>query len=886
MGAGQGRWLVGVLLAVVGCQGRGSDIGPRLDVLPDASFKVQVLDAQGRGVCAARVTVQGVPPAVTGRSGRADLLASPRGRRLVTVDATAGSAIAGDRLGAVTFAADLDRDELPGPVFVPDLAGSAGLTVPTGVQAGTSTLDDSASSGAVLTIGAGSAVSDGGAASVTLRTGSLGAGQVSGSLPAAAQPWLVGRAVLIDPPGATFAPPATLRLPDDLQVGGGGTAVLLFLDPELGQWVQAGTGTEAGGQLTATGAVARGGHYAFATAVAASAGVRGRVLDERGRALAGVLVRAETAMTVTGGDGRFLLDGLAATLGNGGPRPVAVALRGGRTQLPVGASFTTNLAAGSTADLGDLTLATVQAGDVRVLQVRRGRAEVHRRASLGSLDGAVSLVGITDHRGAHVFEEVPSEYYGFVLGYPLDSRQVNESAGVAWLPPGRLRTDISQFYDDPFWFSGSRNTRTRVMDWLAGGPMRGAVVRGSTAGEGFVDVARESGLVFAGRDFSGRATATAETSSGGVTVVSAFSIERPNGEHLDMPLRRALRPALGAFDRHGLITGTLTGGTAGRQHRVISTRVLEPGEWFDDVFLGQSIASSVPLKADPGTGLTFRVGVAAPEGQLAVAEGTLAGPVFTMERLGLLLDQVVPEGAEVARDLPLDRAANAAFPAPGALANGGGGDLRLDLGLLRPDGTAVDVARQLGGNHLASGPNVTFLLPALDAGLQDHAWLLALSTGRTEGADTLRHRTLMVAGPGGITPRPFLLPPTVTAPVAGSQFVASDGLAVAFALPAGSFYGTLELRSTDPGSELSWLAVVPPETTSFVFPRLPTQAATPLRAGRAYTLTVTAFRADAGPLLQSPQPYRDLTTFWHAVDAYERGVTAMASRSFAITSAP
>ena len=115
--------LVAWLMLTVACQGDGSDIGPKLDRLPDASSMVLVLDDTGRGIAGACVEVEGAST-VTGRSGRGDLLANPRGGRLVTVDAAAASATASDRLASLTFRAEMPSADLPFAVYLPDTSMS------------------------------------------------------------------------------------------------------------------------------------------------------------------------------------------------------------------------------------------------------------------------------------------------------------------------------------------------------------------------------------------------------------------------------------------------------------------------------------------------------------------------------------------------------------------------------------------------------------------------------------------------------------------------------------------------------------------------------------------------------------------------------------------
>ena len=100
-----------------------------LEPLPSGdSFKVLVLNDAGAGVCNANVTI-GPDTGVTGRSGRGDLFANPRGILLVQIDATAATATAADRLVGYTFAAEVPGPDLPLAVFLPDTAPSAVATV-------------------------------------------------------------------------------------------------------------------------------------------------------------------------------------------------------------------------------------------------------------------------------------------------------------------------------------------------------------------------------------------------------------------------------------------------------------------------------------------------------------------------------------------------------------------------------------------------------------------------------------------------------------------------------------------------------------------------------------------------------------------------------------
>lgn len=883
--------LAGALLALVlaGCEGDGSDIGPRLDRLPDASCKVLVFDDANRPVTGARVEIDGAA-AVTGRWGRCDLLANPRGLRLVRVSGAAASATATDRLASLAFLAAIAGPDLPFAVHLPDTAASPMLSVATGVALGATALDDTAGTGARLELAAGTVVAHGAAAEVTLRVAALAPHHLPGELPAAAAgAMLFTRGFQVEPAGVTFAPGATLEVPDELALPAAATATLHRLDPASGEWLPVGgPAAGAGGRLRADGAVPGGGTYVYAVEVAAAATVRGRLLDTRQRAVPDALVRVDALRATTASDGSFAVAGVAATLADGTPRTVAVELRAGGSRLAVGLSAATPpLPSGGLADLGDLELDTVPATNLRFQVVERGAATPLRRFAAGATDVPTAAVTLTDARGQCLIEGVPFGFFGFSDGYPADTVELFVIEALGFLEGGRRWSDFTAFFDDRAWFVGSRNTRALVMDSVGGGAVRdAAVVRGSTPGEGFVGITPQGGIVVVGRDFGGRATAASRTSYAGTTVVSAISIERPNAERLELPVDRALRLPGGLFDRHGLAAGTLPGFDPLAEQRLRATRLLEEGEWFDEILLGAPPASSVPVKVDPALPPgSYRAGVGAPLGSIAVAEGTTAGPVFTLARVGLATGLTAAQGEVTPLDLPLAHAAGTAFAAPRALAGldpaFAPADLRIDLGLLRPDGLAVDVARDVGGNLVPAGQDATILLPALAGELLGHRWLVALRASAQTGGATAAQRLLLRLDADGGPPLGHLPLPDLTAPVDGAM-VPADGFTAAFALPPGSLYGVLELAS--PGSErLRWVAVVPPGTVSFTFPRLPAQAPTPLVAGRTYTLTVTAARATSGIVVQSLDPYRDVTSFWHSVGAAERGVDAVSSRSVTIT---
>lgn len=872
-----------ILLAVAAltaCTGSGTDIGPRLDVIPDASSKVVVLDDQGRGVVAAVATI-GAARAVTGRNGRGDFLATPRGRVLLTVDGDAAAATAGDHLGRLTIATTITAD-VPSPVWLPDLPGSAAVTLDLGTQPGA--VDVLGVAGSKLTIAAGTSVgSGGGGPTVRVRLGELSPQHVPGDLPTPdSGAFLCSKVVCIDPADVTFAAAADLEVADDLGLGSG-SAVLLHLDVATGEWeTVAATATAAGGRITASGGVAGGGCYVFAVEVPAVT-VSGRVLDDDGRALPDVMVAVDQRRTVTGGDGRFTIGAVPAALADASARQAALELFAGGSWLPARAATTVAVAAGNQ-DLGDLTLDTVLAGNIRVQQVVRGRADALRPARLSSLRAGVALAVMSDERGQAFFEDVPAEYFGFTQGRPIDTRELFYVQSVAYLERGRRWLDAYQFAFQRDFFVGTRSTRTQVTDALGGGPLQDAdVVRGSVGDQGYVDYTRELGQLFVVRDFSGRATASQRSQRDGQVLVHAFSIYTPDADHLELPLQR-LRPVpVAAFDRHGLVVGELGGADGGQQHALRTTRRLTAGEWWDDLAEGKPLTSSLPVDVDPAvTHSYFRAGVDANGGNLAAIEYDLVGADRRLLAAGVLADLVPTPGAVTRQDVAL-AAADTAFAAPGLLSGGAPlldvSQLTFDLALQRPSGLVVDVGRDLRGSMGITGEDVTFTLPALTGAFADAQWLALVRADSVDGADELCYTSLVTLPVDTVRAVPGF--PTITSPTNGGTAAAS-GFHVLYSLPAGAVYGTIELRSTTGGETLLWQAVVPPTLQDFEFVHLPSDAETPLLAGRTYTLTVTAWFGDRG-LTQSSNPYRDITTFWQSVGTVERGITQRTARTITIT---
>jgi len=878
------------------CAGDGSEIGPTLPRLPSASSKVQVLDDAGRGVVDARVEV-GTASVLTNRNGRAELFAEPRGRVLVSVDGATGAAVAGDRLGSLRFASTVTGRDLGAVVFLPSFGAAAFANLTAGTQTSQTTVTSTV--GAIVRVPNGGSVgAPNGAATVTLRVGDLQASHVPGDLPTptVGGTFLTGRVVCIDPPGVTFTPGADLDVVDDL--GLGTVAATLFeLDATTGEWteVRSGLGATAG-RIVATGAIARGGTYVLACAVP-STSVSGRVVDAQATpaALPDVIVAVDGRRTVTAGDGSFVVTGVPALLGNGNSRPASIELFAGGDWLPVRLATTVAVSAGTGASTGDLVLDTVAATNVRMLHIRRGRADAFQPGRLAAAFDPVALASFGDANGQVTFEDVPSRWFGFQEARAIDDREALLGQGLVFSQRGRRNEDVNFFLEERGWYIGTRRVRAIAVDSVGGGPIANASFVVGTTSPVFIGTTTESGSFFVDRPCDGLATASITTTRDGATITHAVSIERPDGEQLELPLQRVPRASLGAFDRHGRLSGTVLNADPSRVQQVRTTRRLELREWWDDVVEGVPIRSSLPVDVNPGlaNSFAFTAGVDRAGGNVAIVETLGTSPVTTLNKVGIVTDLTVAEGTTTTRDITLDQIVPATvnFTVPQGLANLATTitvpSLRCALALEQPNGRVVDVVRDLGGNHVASGSDLALRLPPLTGQLANHRWrVITTGTGSAPLGGTLTQRTLVTLRGAGVVaedPAPFLPTPTIQAPAANAA-VAASGFPVTLTLPSGTLYATLELRSTTASDTLLWQVYLRPDTTQFTFPTLPSQAATPLVAGRTYTLTLTAYRASAGPATGGVFDYRGVTTFLRSLGTTERGVDSVSSHSITITS--
>lgn len=882
---GSRRWAFVLLAGIAACTGSGSDIGPSFPELPAGTCKATVRDNQGLGVSGAVVRVaDGV--GVTGRTGRAELYGDRRGTRIVRVDASNASAKDTDRLASIVFETSVQGPDLPDVVHLPDTGPSATVTLGTGAALPATDLDDSVNSGAILRIPAGTVLADGANASVQLRIGELAAEHLPSPLPLApVGSWLCTRAFWVDPPTVTFAPSATLVVPDEIALGSG-SGSLFRLDPSTGQWQQVvGTAVGSGGTIQLANGVSTGGLHVYAVA-GASATVRGRVVDVNDVPIYGALVRVDSAMTNTGTDGRFEVV-VAGVDGAGSTRNAGYELVGGGSWLSIlSAGQTGPLGANASVDLGDLTFETTPAGDVRMQFIRRGRAVGSLPVVAGGGSKAVFSASYTDAIGQCTLEEIPAGWFGTSITFPISATSVATTELLSFLSAGSRIVSSRYYFSDRSYTSDGPSTRMLALDSVGRAPIQGAAfVRGRVANDGYLGVTSEGGAIFANRATFDRITATVRSAFGSEETTSAFSFEGPGGNRIEVPLERSQQRAPGVFDRHGIVRGQLIGADPLREQRICASRPQGISEWFAARMQDGPSYQNMPVRVGGSLPAGFySAGVAQPLGSVVVAEGTVAGGLFSLTAVGALLDLQVGEGTASNRDLPLDRPATIAFAAPGALAgfdaSFAASDLRFDLAFQQPSARIVDVAQDIAGNMTVSGSDMTFTLPALDGPLVGGAWLVALRAEFEGSGESRSQRLLLRLSANGSDVFPMLALPTIVSPTNGLG-VSANGFTVQFASSPGATYTQIELRS-EGADNRAWTAVVPASTTEFSFVQLPTEAVSPLIAGRTWILTLSSWRAEFG-IYSDPAYYGELATFWSSLGAVNQGVRAGSSRSMTIT---
>ncbi len=887
------------LLLVLGCsRGTGSDIGPNLDVLPAGDYRVLVRNDAGKPVVGATIRVAGVgPTAATGSLGRGILRAVFSGRRLLSVEGDNAAAQNGDQLGVIAVAADTpDGNELPYTIYLPDVFASQVQNLAAGVQPATVVLDDTAQSGAVLTVSAGDTVTFGAAISEDLKLAKLAVEHLPIGVPATTgTAALTSRAIWVHPLGAQFLPGAQLAIPNtELNLPAAASANLYYLEPTTGDWVLVGTGTENAGQIEApVGSVTKGGLYCFAVDVAATTTVSGRVLDAAGFPLPGVLVRGPQASTRSNGAGVFLLPAMAGFDAGGVARNVNIELDGGRSLLPVQSLLPLALSP-ITLDMGDVTLDSRRVTNLRVLMVSRGFAVPYQRLRVSSSVGLTGDVGTSDANAQVFFEDLADGDLGAVSTVPRNGDTVLRTQFISRLNNGFADNSLRSFAQETFWaLNIDGGTRIESRDQYGTGHLSGAyVIVGTVGGAGLVGQTDIFGGLQVGVPQSDDVTCVMQSTAGSSTVTSAVSFNSSLTGLLEMPIERPLQSKVGSFARFGMYQGDITNSLGvGRVRRVSSSGGMTLQDWMDETVLALPSTAATPVQLDPAVtgGSSYVRGVPAGAGQLVAIEGTDLAGVFTLERMAVTNGLSVLEGSRQVQDLDLAHIVGSSFSVTGGLLNQDAlitdADLSFDLAGELANGLVVDLARMVSGNITPAGDDVSVSLPTLPPGLTRY-WL-ALGGSTSSAGAAVEQRSIVsfvdAANQGaGFLPLPLL------SGITSGDAVPATGFSFGLTLPAQASYAIVQLRS-DTGSDVKdWTAVLPWDATGYSFREFQAGVPAVLEAGRSWTLKVTCVRASS-PLLLGAVPsqfstYQKILTHWVGLKEADRGVDALSSVSISLTS--
>jgi hypothetical protein len=826
---------------------------------------------------------------VSGRAGRAESEAWPSGPTVFTLHAAAASARDGDQLEGFTFRAEPidDGRGLGRAVFLPDVATSAGLTLNAGTQGAPATLDDTATSGAILGVEPGAIVNDGAATRVTLRTGRLQARHLPVAPPAApGAAMLVNAAVFVAPATATFTPGAQFSVPDTIGATlPGATLDVLWLDATTGTWTRVGSAIVILGRVTVQPpGITRGGLYLFAVNTTRTSTVTGRVLDGSGVPLPRALVHMGGVAALTDSNGAFALPALPAVDLGERARNEMIEVVAGRGFLPQRTASVVTLADGPML-LPDLVLDTLPSGHLRVLLVERGQVLPDRRVRTNEIRLRGRTETFIGSDGTGILEDIAAGNYGIVFGR-ADGRD------ASFRTDGFVRLRVNERVLDARLFSlrGGYDERRRgstvvVYDAEGGGPLFDiGLVRGEEPEQGFVGRTLENGAYYLGLGRDDQITAVADTTRDGRRVLSAFTTVQTIAQRVELPVRVAPRARLGAFDRHGLVEATITGGTAGRARSVRATWPLTYREWFERTMLDdESSGGRVPLKRAPGTAdatATFTVGVPRPRGHVALAETRsefgrtlLTGAFVAFDQTPAEGDTANLSGALVPADTEFSTAAS---------------DNRLnltaDFGAQSPAGTIADVARQSVEvtTTLMGGP-LRFRLPARAGIFANTRYHVCVRSDDTRAGITVAQRsTIQLTTTTGNPAAPVLALPGLSQPSPGAT-VSAAGFTAEFTAPSDAHFVVVRLSSDTGSEQREWTALLPATATSFTFRRLPSEVAQVLAGGRTWQLSVTVFRAVHEPLGSQPEPYKTVVANYVSLGPAELGVDALSRVSLSLT---
>ncbi len=877
--------------------GDGSEVGPKLPKAATSSLTGLVLDQDGKPIAGVVVSIKSSnSKTLTRRNGRFRLDDPPRGSRVLRLVGKNATADAADRFGIWEQGLDVAEGHrgISLPIVLPDLDSGTGASITLGVQTSATSIDDSSSSGAILTIASGTTVS---------RTGSSGSQKVDLvkaaanafplPLPAGNGALLSGKGVWIYPVDLSFSSGGGLSMDNDLGLAAGARADLYRLAPGAKEWVLAGAGTVASGGtriVLDSALLPGGGLYTFVKDVAQTAVVTGRILDAAGKPLRGaVLVAPGGRSGISDANGSVQLSSLPRVNGAGAPITADFVLVGGLGLEPVRSSFSKALAS-STVSIGDKTLDAEEVGRVRILTAFRGRALTTGFLELGIRGQALARSYPIPGASFLDLDDLASQDLGGWIRWVEGDRFFQ---GLAFGIPNPdlnhldLRTLVVETNLREAEFVG--RMQARVLDEDSGAPIRDATVQGrvdkNTGDKGTTD---GTGYLLVGGEQNGIATAAVKTqTTSGESVEAAMSLDMVNNNKVQFPVKTASESALGAYDSFLVLQGSLTGSAGAAKTRKLLVRARErKGDYLDRILGGTNLAGDLPRWLDPAVsgGTTYKIGVPQIQARVTAVEGSTASSVFTPERLGILLDLKGTAGEALSKDIALSILVDQSLTlvAPQGLDAGfSASDLRYELGASFGEALVLSLLPESGG-VTKSGSDFLIPVPKREGDLAGSQYVLSLHASTSSSGQSSEQRLLLEGG-ARIEGKDFLPVPSFQSPSHGATLSKVTPVDVNWSQVAGADFLLLTIDSVSGSDRRHWKVFLPGTATHFQFQTLVPGAPSLLVSGRTYNLSLEAWRLGSGVAFGKDDSYQRLLGNLFSLRPGDRGGEAMSRKTIQFT---
>ena len=877
--------------------GNGSEVGPKLPKAATSTLSGLVLDEDGKPISGVLVSIKSSgKSALTRRNGRFRLDDPSRGNQILRLVGTNATADAGDRFGIWEQGLRVieGRQAVTLPIVLPDLDSGTGAILSLGVQTATTSIDDSSSSGAILTISTGTTISrEGFSGSQKVDLAKAVSNAFPVPLPASSGALLSGKGVWIYPVDLSFSSGVGLSMDNDLGLSQGERADLYRLAPGAKEWVLAGAGTVASGGtriVLDSALLPGGGLYTFVKDVAKSALVSGRIVDSSGAPLEGaVLVGPGGRSGISDANGIVQIGSLPRVDGGGSPLSADFVLVGGLGLEPVRVKFSVALT-GDTVSLGDRSLDAKKVGRVRILTAFRGRVLTTGFLELGIRGQALASAHPIPSTSFLDLDDLGTEDLGAWIRWVKGDRFFQ---GVAFGIPDPhltsldLRSLVSETELRQAEFVG--RMQARVVDQDSGAPIRDATVQGrmdqNTGDKGTTD---GTGYLLVGGEQNGIATASVKTqTSSGKTVEAAMSLVKVNNNIVQFPLLTAGETALGAYDPFLVFQGSLTGSVGSGKTRKLLVRTRERrGDFWDRLLGGISLAGDLPRWTDPAVsgGTSYKLGIPPIQARVTAVEGSLSSSVFLPERLGLLDDLKGNPGDTITKDLALSMPVDQSLTlvAPKNLdPSFGASDLRYELGAELDEANALSLLPESGGVS-KSGNDYLIPVPKREGSLTGSEFLLSLHAS-SSGSGKSSEQRLLLKGGDRIEGKDFLPLPMIQSPSHGATLSKVSPVDVRWSQVSGADFLLLTIDSVSGNDRRHWKVFLPASSTSFQFKTLVSGAPSLLVSGRTYSLSLEAWRLGSGVAYQKNDGYQRLLGNLFSLRPGDRGGEAMSRTTIQFT---